>query len=64
MKAVSIANSTDPAVAVLKPFLLSEDEKTAGILLQLPRAVQQIARSSWTKLRLHLGRIKLPTRFI
>jgi predicted RND superfamily exporter protein len=41
VKAVSIANSTDPAVAVLKPLLLSKDEQTVSILLQLPRAVQQ-----------------------
>jgi predicted RND superfamily exporter protein len=41
MKAVSIANSSDPAVSVLKPFLLSKDEQTAGILLQLPRAAEK-----------------------
>jgi len=41
VNAISIANPTNPVVAVLKPILLSKDEKTASILIQLPPTLRQ-----------------------
>ncbi len=38
VNAISIANTENPAVSVLRPVLLSEDRKTAGILVLLPKS--------------------------
>jgi len=38
--AVSIANTENPAAALLRPILISEDRKTVGILVHFPEAVQ------------------------
>jgi predicted RND superfamily exporter protein len=40
VNALTIANTENPAVPVLKPVLLSEDGKTAGILVLLPKAME------------------------
>jgi predicted RND superfamily exporter protein len=40
VNALSIADTGNPAVAVLRPILLSEDKKTAGIFIHLPTMVE------------------------
>jgi predicted RND superfamily exporter protein len=39
VNALSIADTGNPAVAVLRPILLSEDKKTAGIFIHLPTRI-------------------------
>ena len=50
VNAISIANKENPATAVLKPILLSEDRKTAGIFIMLPKVVQLDRTTLFTRI--------------